>query len=164
MKTLRKILWLLLAAVSVGAAVHLVACHRQQSTSPLDGLYARYSQCDGLTAALVRGKGIPCDNGDSIRVDLLMLSADDGDAWQRLRDDFGIPEPLPPMQQRIDQGSDIVSVRRIDDNQAVGANIRVASYLNHQVSIINAASDADIDLVRHHSMEMNINQTKNIQS
>lgn len=160
MKTIRKTLWLLAAVVTIGAACHLAACHRQRHTSPLDGLYARYSQCDGLAAALVRGKGIPCDNGDSIRVDMLILSADDGNAWQRLSADFGIPEPVQPMQQLIDGGNDIVSVRRYENPDAPGANIRIASYLNRQVSIIHAASEDEITLVRHHNMETNIGQTK----
>ena len=159
MKTLRKTLWALALVANAVSVTWVVAC-RRQAASPLDGLYARYSHCDGLAVALVRGKGIPCgpSDGDSVRVDLLMLTAADSAAWQRLRADFGVPQPLPPMQQRIDRGSDIVSVRRLDqpDPQSTGEYIRVACYLHRQVSIINAPTAADIDLIRHYHMEQNI--------
>lgn len=165
MKAIRIILWAMLGVVVLFAVTQLVQCRRHQG--PLDGLYDRYSRCDGLSVALVRDKGIPCGPaaGDSLRVDLLMITADDSAAWRRLSDEFTIPEPLPAMQQRIDRGSDIVSVRRYEPAVPTGGeNIRVASYLRRQVCIINAADTAAIAAVRHYQMEMNINETKTIQS
>ena len=159
---MRKILNIMRTAVAVLAVTAVAqACMQHGSRGLLDGLYDDYAAQEGLQVALLRDKGV--FNGpaatDSVYVDMLMLTATDSAAWCRLQEDFRAPQPVEAMQRRIDAGEDIVTVGRYRGAAAVEANdMKVVSYLNRTVSIIHAASAADMQAVLHRNMENNINR------
>ena len=159
---MRKILNIMRTAVAVLAVTAVAqACMQHGSRGLLDGLYDDYAAQEGLQVALLRDKGV--FNGpaasDSVYVDMLMLTATDSAAWCRLQEDFRAPQPLEAMQRKIDVGEDIVTVGRYRSAEAAEANdMKVVSYLNRTVSIIHAASAADMQAVLHRNMENNINR------
>ena len=159
---MRKILNIMRTAVAVLAVTAVAqACMQHGSRGLLDGLYDDYAAQEGLQVALLRDKGV--FNGpaatDSVYVDMLMLTATDSAAWCRLQEDFRAPQPVEAMQRRIDAGEDIVTVGRYRGAAAVEAtDMKVVSYLNRTVSIIHAASAADMQAVLHRNMENNINR------
>lgn len=160
---MRKTLNILRTAVAVLAVTAAVqACmHLGKAEGPLDGLYNSYAPCDDLRVALLLDKGVGSLNeqGDSIRVDMLMLTATDSAAWQRLRSDFAAPQPVEAMQRRIDNGDDIVTVGRYRNGDSSACALRVVSYLNRTVSIVLAANDDDLHAVLCSQMEDNIKNT-----
>ena len=113
------------------------------------------SMYDCLRVALVRDKGVDGVGGDSVYVDMLMLTAKDSAAWCRLQEAFRAPEPMEAMQRRIDAGEDIVTVGRYRGGDEA-TDMRVVSYLNRTVSIIHAATADDMHAVLYANMENNI--------
>lgn len=160
---MRKTLNLLRTAVAVLAVAAVAqACMQRGTKGALESLYGDYASQEGLQVALLHDKGVHCgpETGDSVRVDMLMLTATDDEAWQRLQDDFKAPQPVEAMQHRIERGEDIVTVGRYRTSEAPEANdMRVVSYLNRTVSIIHAASADDMLAVLYANMEHNINNT-----
>lgn len=151
-----------LAVLAVTAAVQACMSLRQGGDAMLDELYSQYASRDDMRVALVKEKGV-CNSsaeGDSVYVDMLMLTALDSAAWSSLQDDFGVPQPMEAMQRKIDQGNDIVTVGRYRGTAAEpGNDMRVISYLNRSVSIIHAASEDDMRAVTRANMENNIRNT-----
>ncbi len=157
---MRKILNIMRTAVAVLAVTAVAqACMQRGTAGALAGLYDSYASQEGLQVALLRDKGVFCGpaQGDSVYVDMLMLTATDSAAWCRLQEDFRALQPLEAMRRKIDAGEDIVTVGRYRSAEAAEANdMKVVSYLNRTVSIIHAASEADMHTVLHHNMENNI--------
>lgn len=164
----RKILWIVLLSLCLLLVAQLAVRLLSPRSDGMDALYDRYSDGDGVRAALIRGKGVYCGPaaGDSVYVDMLLLSAADAEAWDRLCDEFGVAAPLPIMQARIDQGADIVSVCRYQMAPATADTasryLRAVSHLTRTVSVIRADGEDDITAVRHAKMNENINNTKNV--
>ena len=156
---MRKILNILRTAVAVLAVTAVAqACMQRGIKGALDGLYDDYAAQEGLQVALLHDKGVHSGpaQGDSVFVDMLMLTATDSAAWCRLQEDFRAPQPLEAMQRKIDAGEDIVTVGRYRAGGDEAYDMRVVSYLNRTVSIIHAASEADMHTVLHRNMENNI--------
>ena len=157
---MRKILNIMRTAVAVLAVTAVAqACMQRATAGALDGLYDSYASQEGLQVALLRDKGVFCGpaQGDSVYVDMLMLTATDSAAWCRLQEDFRAPQPVEAMQRKIAAGEDIVTVGRYRSAAGDEANdMKVVSYLNRTVSIIHAASEADMHTVLHRNMENNI--------
>lgn len=161
---MRKTLNILRTAVAVLAVTAAVqACmHLGKAEGPLDGLYDDYAAREGLRVALLHDKGVSSgpEAGDSIYVDMLMLTATDSAAWQRLQRDFRAPQPVEAMQRRIDAGNDIVTVGRYDGMaDSTASALRVVSYLNRTVSIVLAANDEELHAVLCSHMDDNIKNT-----
>ena len=155
---MKKTLDIMRAAVAVLAVAAVVqACMRLNGggESVLEGLYDEYAGQEGLRVALVRDKGVDGVGGDSVYVDMLMLTAKDSAAWCRLQEAFRAPEPMEAMQRRIDAGEDIVTVGRYRGGDEA-TDMRVVSYLNRTVSIIHAATADDMHAVLYANMENNI--------
>ena len=157
---MRKILNILRTAVAVLAVTAVAqACMQRGTKGALDGLYKDYAAQDGLHVALLHDKGVHSGpaQGDSVFVDMLMLTATDSAAWCRLQDEFRAPQPMEAMQRKIDAGEDIVTVGRYRaGGNDEASDKRVVSYLNRTVSIIHTASPADMRAVLHSNMENNI--------
>ena len=151
---MKKTLDIMRAAVAVLAVAAVVqACVRLNGggESVLEGLYDEYAGQEGLRVALVRDKGVDGVDGDSVYVDMLMLTAKDSAAWCRLQEAFRAPEPMEAMQR----SEDIVTVGRYRGGDEA-TDMRVVSYLNRTVSIIHAASADDMHAVLYANMENNI--------
>ena len=63
----------------------LTGCSRQQTPSE-SALYQRYASQQDLKVAQLNGFSI----SDSLRVDVVMLQAEDDQAWQRLAEEYNI--------------------------------------------------------------------------
>ena len=63
----------------------IIGCSRQEPPSP-DGLYQQYAAREYLRVAQVNGFKL-CD---TVRIDVMMLQADDDDGWQQLMEEFNI--------------------------------------------------------------------------
>ena len=61
----------------------LLACSREKVERPL---YQKYAERDELTVAQVSGFQL----NDSVKVDVVILVADDTEAWERLKEEFEI--------------------------------------------------------------------------
>ena len=106
---MRKILNIMRTAVAVLAVTAVAqACMQRGTAGALDGIYDSYASQEGLQVALLRDKGVFCGpaQGDSVYVDMLMLTATDSAAWCRLQEDFRAPQPLEAMQRKIAAGED----------------------------------------------------------
>ena len=73
--------WLLIMGLL--GLLGLVGCQREVEES---SLYQRYAQRTDLTVAQVEGFRL----GDTVRVDVVILVADDSAAWQSLKDELDI--------------------------------------------------------------------------
>lgn len=71
--------------------------------------YQKYAGSPGIDASFVKNFRI----NDTLNVDVTVLKATDSVGWATMLYDFDIPTPPPVFMQRISNGEDVVSIKRI---------------------------------------------------
>ena len=153
-------LWLLvsLLCLTIVAGSGLL-WHSAQPSPPVSDTYLRYSHVEGIEAAYIRNFQV----NDSIFVDVTTLKATTDSAWELLRKDFSIPSFPEELQEKLDAGEDLVSIRMCsstdprkpmdsinkDQNHILGF-----SYLTHTVSIFHTKNMIENKAVRRYNWKV----------
>ena len=142
----RILLPLLIVVVPVAATVLWAWWPRTTPPERVSDLYRRYEHNPHLTVAYIEDFPI----NDTLTVDVTTISALDAAGWDTLTADFNIPRLPEFMQEKIDAGKDIVSVRLtpktapgqpMDTTDLLKNNVIGISRKNHTISIFNTDTE-----------------------
>lgn len=152
----RILLPLLIVVVPVAATVLWAWWPRTVPSERLSDLYRRYEHNPHLTVAYIEDFPV----NDTLTVAVTTLTATDDEGWDTLSADFNIPKLPEFMQEKIDAGKDIVSVRLtpktapgqpMDTTDLLKNNVIGISRKNHTISIFNTDTKEQQDAVKHYN-------------
>ena len=132
---------------------------RQLPEEECSDTYRRYKDVEGVAASFI--KGFPVN--DTLSLDVTTLQATDSAGWERLKKDFHIAPAPEFFQRKIEQGEDMVSVRRaskngptlpIDTTDYNNNNVVAISRLYRTVSIFNTNTEAEQDAVSNNQLKL----------
>lgn len=121
----------------------LAACSREVETAPL---YRQYASRPDLTVAQVAGFQL----GDTVRVDVVILVADDSAAWQGLKTEFDIR----PSEGVTSWLGDIDNPARRVKRSEVPLWRAMAVHEERTLAFYRVATQAEFDALREYQMEM----------
>lgn len=121
----------------------LAACSREVETAPL---YRQYASRPDLTVAQVTGFQL----GDTVRVDVVILVADDSAAWQGLKTEFDIR----PSEGVTSWLGDIDNPARRVKRSEVPLWRAMAVHEERTLAFYRVATQAEFDALREYQMEM----------
>lgn len=121
----------------------LAACSREVETAPL---YRQYASRPDLTVAQVTGFQL----GDTVRVDVVILVADDSAAWQGLKTEFDIR----PSEGVTSWLGDIDEPARRVKRSEVPLWRAMAVHEERTLAFYRVATQAEFDALREYQMEM----------
>ena len=121
----------------------LAACSREVETAPL---YRQYASRPDLTVAQVAGFQL----GDTVRVDVVILVADDSAAWQGLKPEFDIR----PSEGVTSWLGDIDNPARRVKRSEVPLWRAMAVHEERTLAFYRVATQAEFDALREYQMEM----------
>ena len=121
----------------------LAACSREVETAPL---YRQYASRPDLTVAQVTGFQL----GDTVRVDVVILVADDSAAWQGLKTEFDIrpSEGVTSWLGDIDNPAHRVKRSEVPLWRAM------AVHEERTLAFYRVATQAEFDALREYQMEI----------
>ena len=121
----------------------LAACSREVETAPL---YRQYASRPDLTVAQVTGFQL----GDTVRVDVVILVADDSAAWQGLKTEFDIR----PSEGVTSWLGDIDNPARRVKRSEVPLWRAMAVHEERTLAFYRVATQAEFDALREYQMEI----------
>ena len=121
----------------------LAACSREVETAPL---YRQYASRPDLTVAQVAGFQL----GDTVRVDVVILVADDSAAWQGLKTEFDIR----PSEGVTSWLGDIDNPTRRVKRSEVPLWRAMAVHEERTLAFYRVATQAEFDALREYQMEI----------
>lgn len=121
----------------------LAACSREVETAPL---YRQYASRPDLTVAQVTGFQL----GNTVRVDVVILVADDSAAWQGLKTEFDIR----PSEGVTSWLGDIDNPARRVKRSEVPLWRAMAVHEERTLAFYRVATQAEFDALREYQMEM----------
>ena len=121
----------------------LPACSREVETAPL---YRQYASRPDLTVAQVAGFQL----GDTVRVDVVILVADDSAAWQGLKTEFDIR----PSEGVTSWLGDIDNPARRVKRSEVPLWRAMAVHEERTLAFYRVATQAEFDALREYQMEI----------
>ena len=121
----------------------LAACSREVETAPL---YRQYASRPDLTVAQVKGFQL----GDTVRVDVVILVADDSAAWQGLKTEFDIR----PSEGVTSWLGDIDNPARRVKRSEVPLWRAMAVHEERTLAFYRVATQAEFDALREYQMEI----------
>ena len=121
----------------------LAACSREVETAPL---YRQYASRPDLTVAQVAGFQL----GDTVRVDVVILVADDSAAWQGLKPEFDIR----PSEGVTSWLGDIDNPARRVKRSEVPLWRAMAVHEERTLAFYRVATQAEFDALREYQMEI----------
>lgn len=121
----------------------LAACSREVETAPL---YRQYASRPDLTVAQVTGFQL----GDTVRVDVVILVADDSAAWQGLKTEFDIR----PSEGVTSWLGDIDEPARRVKRSEVPLWRAMAVHEERTLAFYRVATQAEFDALREYQMEI----------
>ncbi len=121
----------------------LAACSREVETAPL---YRQYASRPDLTVAQVAGFQL----GDTVRVDVVILVADDSAAWQGLKTEFDIR----PSEGVTSWLGDIDNPARRVKRSEVPLWRAMAVHEERTLAFYRVATQAEFDALREYQMEI----------
>ena len=145
-----------LAVLMVAGVAAAVLVPRLLPLGDEGSLYRRYRNMPGIEATYLKDYPI----NDTLNVDVTTLRATDDEGWETLTADFNIPKLPEFMQEKIDAGKDIVSVRLtpktapgqpMDTTDLLKNNVIGISRKNHTISIFNTDTKEQQEAVAHYN-------------
>ncbi len=121
----------------------LAACSREVETAPL---YRQYASRPDLTVAQVTGFQL----GDTVRVDVVILVADDSAAWAELKAEFDIR----PSEGVTSWLGDIDNPARRVKRSEVPLWRAMAVHEERTLAFYRVATQAEFDALREYQMEI----------
>ena len=118
--------------------------------SQCSDVYKQYADVDGIDATFIKDYKV----NDTLTVNVTLLQATDSAGWARLQEDF-ILQPLPPSAMaKIEQGKDLVSIKKISETE-----VAAFSLLKRSVSIFHTKNRDERYAVYHHNFDNNVSKT-----
>lgn len=118
--------------------------------SQCSDVYKQYADVDGIDATFIKDYKV----NDTLAVNVTLLQATDSAGWARLQEDF-ILQPLPPSAMaKIEQGKDLVSIKKISETE-----VAAFSLLKRSVSIFHTKNRDERYAVYHHNFDNNVSKT-----
>lgn len=118
--------------------------------SQCSDVYKQYADVDGIDATFIKDYKV----NDTLTVNVTLLQATDSAGWARLQEDFILP-PLPPsVMAKIEQGKDLVSIKKISETE-----VAAFSLLKRSVSIFHTKNRDERYAVYHHNYDNNVSKT-----
>ncbi len=151
----RRFIWMLVVAlclVAVGLALWLP---RYAAAQRVSDLYRRYAGNPHLTVAYIEDFRV----NDTVAVDVTTFSALDAEGWDTLCSDFNVPELPDFIQEKINNGNDMVIIRHVTkgnpslqlkESESVINDVASISILNRTVSIFHTETEAEQLAVNSH--------------
>lgn len=129
--------------------------------SEVSDLYLHYESNPHLNVAFINDFQV----NDSISVDVTTLQALDSSGWETLKKDFHAFSPSEIVQQKIDNGIDVISMHLapktnptlpMDTSDLLNNNVIAISRLHKTISIFNITSEAEKNAVQINQFEISI--------
>ena len=117
--------------------------------SQCSDVYKRYAEVEGVDATFIKDYKV----NDTLRVDVTVLQATDSAGWERLRDDFGLQPPPPDIQAKMEQGKDLVSLKKVSETE-----VAAYSRLKRSVSIFHVRNGEEKHAIMYHNLDNNMEQ------
>ena len=118
--------------------------------SQCSDVYKQYADVDGIDATFIKDYKV----NDTLAVNVTLLQATDSAGWARLQEDF-ILQPLPPSAMaKIEQGKDLVSIKKISETE-----VAAFSLLKRSVSIFHTKNRDERYAVYYHNFDNNVSKT-----
>ena len=144
------ILTLIGLVLCLGVAWAMKSMPRLLSEEECSPLYRQYAHVPGIKASYVKGFRV----NDTLAIDATLLRATDSAGWARLQEDF-ILQPLPPsVMAKIEQGKDLVSIKKISETE-----VAAFSLLKRSVSIFHTKYRDERYAVYYHNFDNNVSKT-----
>lgn len=144
-----------LAVLMVAGVAAAVLVPRLLPLGDEGSLYRRYRNMPGIEATYL--KDFPVD--DTLTVDVTTLTATDDEGWDTLCSDFNVPELPDFIQEKINNGNDMVIIRHVTkgnpslqlkESESVINDVASISILNRTVSIFHTETEAEQLAVNSH--------------
>ena len=137
---MKKMIWIMLLPL-----VMLTGCSHEKKEMNVSELYQHYSERENLSVAQVSGFEL----NDSVCVDVVLMQADNEEAWQQLKEEFNI---------RGDEGT--VSWLGESENPAIrtqwnGTPVMrvIASLYKHTIGIYRIDNETQYDAIVEYQLE-----------
>ena len=154
-----KLFWLVaLVLVFATGSVSFILVSKPQTEA--DDLYRTYAAVPGIDATFLRNFPI----NDTLTIDVTILQATDSAGWERLIADFHIPDVPDRIQQMIDQGQDLITIRNVQKSDptlpadivdVLNNNVMATSRLYWTVCIFYTETEAEQDAVSSSQWDKN---------
>ncbi len=133
-------------------------------TVPFDrcsDLYKQYANVEGIDATFIKDYKV----NDTVFVDVTLLEATDSVGWTTLKKDFKVLNPPPDVQQFIDNGEDLISVKLIPKTTASDTiltpypnDVLAISRLNRTLTVFHTKNEDEAHTVIHYNFDKSTNQ------
>ena len=144
---MNKMIWIMLLPL-----VMLTGCSQEKKEMNVSALYQHYAERENLSVAQVSGFEL----NDSVCVDVVLMQADNEEAWQQLKEEFNI---------RGDEGT--VSWLGESENPAIrtqwnGTPVMrvIASLYKHTIGIYRIDNETQYDAIVEYQLEKTKKGTK----
>ena len=125
-------------------------------------MYKRYAADEDIEATFVKGYKI----NDTVTLDVTLLEARDSVGWMRLIADFIIDSVDPEVQQKIDNGKDLISTKLVNKNDyrqpidktTTDLEVMAVSHLRKTVSIFHTRNKEERHAVLFYNYDKSVNQ------
>lgn len=144
---MKKMIWIMLLPL-----IMLTSCSQEKKEMNVSELYQHYAERENLSVAQVSGFEL----NDSVCVDVVLMQADNEEAWQQLKEEFNI---------RGDEGT--VSWLGESENPAIrtqwnGTPVMrvIASLYKHTIGIYRIDNETQYDAIVEYQLEKTKKGTK----
>lgn len=145
----------ILALVSLALAVRLSP--RTVPFSQCSSIYKKYADAEGIEATFIKDFRV----NDTVFIDVTLLEAKDSAGWATLKQDFSLPELDAELQQRIDNGKDMVFSRSLTHKDYPKAtrldtliyDVLAASFYSHTITIFHSKNGEEEHSVYNHNFD-----------
>lgn len=144
---MKKMIWIMLLPL-----IMLTGCSQEKKEMNVSALYQHYAERENLSVAQVSGFEL----NDSVCVDVVLMQADNEEAWQQLKEEFNI---------RGDEGT--VSWLSESENPAIrtqwnGTPVMrvIASLYKHTIGIYRIDNETQYDAIVEYQLEKTKKGTK----
>lgn len=139
----RAIIFCLLAMLCIGGAAAWKYKARLFPSSEVSPLYLLYQDEPAIEADYVDGMLI----ADSLRIDITRLHATDSAAWQRLEEDFALPNITDIEEDFLGKGRDVTRLAHYPDSlpsdSTLPPPVVAVSPLKHTITVFHVKNDRE---------------------
>ena len=125
--------------------------------SQCSSIYKKYADAEGIEATFIKDFRV----NDTVFIDVTLLEAKDSAGWATLKQDFSLPELDAELQQRIDNGKDMVFSRSLTHKDYPKAtrldtliyDVLAASFYSHTITIFHSKNGEEEFSVYNHNFD-----------
>ena len=125
--------------------------------SQCSSIYKKYADAEGIEATFIKDFRV----NDTVFIDVTLLEAKDSAGWATLKQDFSLPELDAELQQRIDNGKDMVFSRSLTHKDYPKAtrldtliyDVLAVSFYSHTITIFHSKNGEEEFSVYNHNFD-----------